>query len=64
MFQMVEQARKNNSNPMDMFKQLTSNYQPEQMTALFNRAKQLGVPDEYIKQIQDGINTKGVDIKK
>lgn len=55
---MVEQARKNNSNPMEMFKQITNNYQPEQLDSLFERAKQLGVPEEYIKQVKDGINTK------
>lgn len=55
---MVEQARKNNSDPMQMFKQLTSNYKPEQLNSLFERAKQMGVPEDYIKQLQDGINTK------
>lgn len=58
MFQMVEQARKNNSDPMDMFRQITSNYKPEQMTALFDRAKQLGVPEDYIKELKSGINAK------
>ena len=57
-FQMVEQARKNNSDPMDMFRQITSNYKPEQLNSLFDRAKQLGVPEEYINQVKDGINTK------
>lgn len=57
-FQMVEQARKNNSNPMDMFKQITNNYKPEQLNSLFDRAKQLGVPEEYIKELRNGINTK------
>ena len=55
---MVEQARKNNSDPMDMFKQITSNYKPEQLNSLFDRAKQLGVPDDYIKELRNGINTK------
>ncbi len=55
---MVEQARKNNSDPMDMFRQITSNYKPEQLNSLFDRAKQLGVPEEYINQVKDGINTK------
>ena len=58
MFQLVDQARKNNSNPMDMFKQLTSNYNPQQLNSLFERAKQMGVPEEYIKELQNGINTK------
>ena len=59
MFQVVEQARNNNGNPMDMFKQITSNYTPEQMNNLFSRAKQFGVPEETLKQLQNnGINTK------
>ena len=57
-FQMVEQARKNNSDPMDMFRQITSNYKPEQLNSLFDRAKQLGVPDDYIKELRNGINAK------
>ena len=58
MFQVVEQARQNNSNPMDLFKQVTSGYSTEQMDNLFNRARQLGVPDDVLKSIQNnGINT-------
>ena len=57
-FQMVEQARKNNGNPLDMFKQITNNYKPEQLNMLFDRAKQMGVPEEYINQVKNGINAK------
>lgn len=55
MFQLVEQARKNNGNPMDIFKQITSKYKPEQLENLFSRAKQIGVPEEYINQVKEGI---------
>ena len=58
MFQMIEQARKNNGNPVDLFKQVTNKYTPEQLDNLFSKAKQMGVPDEYINQIKDGISTK------
>ena len=58
MFQMIEQARKNNGNPVDLFKQVTNKYTPEQLDNLFSKAKQMGVPDEYINQIKDGINAK------
>lgn len=59
MFQVVEQARNNNSNPMDLLKQVTNGYTPEQMSNLFARAKQIGVPDNVLEQIQNnGINTK------
>lgn len=61
MFQVVEQAQKNNGNPMDLFKQITSNYTPEQMTNLFNRAKQMGVPEETLKQLQN--NNNDIDTK-
>lgn len=57
-FQIVEQARKNNGNPLEMFKQVTSKYKPEQLDSLFTRAKQMGVPEEYIEQVKSSINTK------
>lgn len=57
MFQVVEQARKNNGDPMEMFKQITNGYKPEQLEGIFNRAKQMGVPEEYINRFR-GINTK------
>jgi hypothetical protein len=43
---------------MDLLKQATKNYTPEQMNSLFERAKQFGVPDEVLKQAKDGINIK------
>lgn len=52
---MIEQARKNNGNPMEMFKQITNGYKPEQLNWLFDRAKQMGVPEECINQIKEGI---------
>ena len=58
MFQMVEQAQKNKNNPMEMLKEITKNYSPEQVNGLFERAKQFGVPDDVLKQAQDGINAK------
>lgn len=53
MFQLVEQARKNQSNPMEMFRDVTKNYSPEQMENLINRAKQFGVPEEVLQNIQN-----------
>lgn len=52
MFQLVEQARKNQSNPMEMFKDVTKNYTPEQMDNLINRARQFGIPEEVLQQVQ------------
>lgn len=57
MFQMLEKAQQNKSNPMELFKQVTSKYTPEQMNNLINVAKQYGVPDDVIQQI-NGINAK------
>lgn len=58
-FQVINQARNNGNNPMDLFKQVTNGYTPEQMNNLFAKAKQLGVPDNLINQLQNnGINTK------
>ena len=57
-FQIVNQARQNQSNPMDLFKQVTSNYSPKQIDELFSKATQMGVPNEYIEQVKSSINTK------
>ena len=58
MFQMLEKAQQSKSNPMELFKQVTNKYTPEQMQNLMNTAKQYGVPDDVIKQINSGINAK------
>ena len=58
-FQFLEQAQKNQSNPMDILKQITNGYSPEQMSGLLGKAKQMGVPDNILEQIQNGgINAK------
>lgn len=53
MFQLVEQARKNQSNPMEMFRDVTKNYTPEQMDSLINRARQFGIPEEVLQKVQN-----------
>ena len=58
MFQMLKQAQENKNNPMEMLKQVTSNYTPEQRNLLFERAKQFGVPDNVIQEAQDTLNSK------
>ena len=58
MFQMVEQARQNQKNPMEIFKQITNNRTPEQMDAFYQRVKQMGFSPDLIDQLKDGINTK------
>jgi len=53
MYQVLEQAQKNQSNPIDMLKEVTKNYTPEQMNGLFERAKQFGVSDDILKKAQE-----------
>ena len=57
MFQKVESLRNSNGNPMELFKQVTSGFSPEQMNQFYQGVRQFGVPEDVIKQVQDGINT-------
>lgn len=57
MFQMVEQARQNKSNPLEIFKQITSNNTPEQMDNFYKKIEQMGFDPNVINQLKD-INTK------
>ena len=52
MFQMIEQARQNQSNPEELFKQITKDYKPEQMEKIFNQARQFGIGDELINKLK------------
>lgn len=56
-FQMVEEAIQNKNNPMELFKQITSNYTPEQMNNFYKQAEQIGFSPDLINQVK-GINTK------
>jgi hypothetical protein len=49
---MVEQAKRNNSNPMEMFKQVTSKNTPEQMESFYKQVEQLGFPTDLINQLK------------
>ena len=55
---MLNQARQNQNDPVEFFKKVTNNYTPEQLDNIFSRAKQMGVPEEYITQVKEGINAK------
>ena len=52
MYQIVQQARQGNSNPRDLFKQVTKGYTPEQMENLFAQARQYGISDDVINQVR------------
>ncbi len=50
MFQMIQQAQRNQNNPQELLNQITKNYKPEQMKNLINTAKSFGFSDEQLKQ--------------
>lgn len=52
MFKFIEQARQNQSNPEEIFKEITGKYTPEQKQALFERAKQFGIGDDIINKLK------------
>lgn len=52
MFQFLNQAQKNKSNPEELFKEVTKNYKPEQMENIFNRARQFGIGDDIINKLK------------
>ena len=53
MFQMINQAKNNGTNPQDILKQMMGNATPEQMAGVMQQAKQFGVPDDVLKQFQN-----------
>lgn len=57
MFNTVSQAMQNKNNPMELFKQVTKNFDDKTKNAFFNQAKQMGFSDELIEQVKNGINT-------
>ena len=52
MFQFLNQAQKQKSNPQELFKEITKNYKPEQMEDIFNRARQFGIGDDVINKLK------------
>lgn len=52
MFQFLNQAQKQKSNPQEIFKEITKNYNPEQMENIFNRARQFGIGDDVINKLK------------
>ncbi len=58
MFQMVSQARQNQNNPIEMFKEITSKYTPEQMENFYTQAEKMGFSSDLIESLKDSINTK------
>ena len=52
-FQIVNQAMNSGSNPMQLIKQIMGNGSPQQMQDIMTQAKQFGVPDEVLQQMQN-----------
>lgn len=52
MFQMVETAISNKSNPMEIYKQITSGNSPEQMQSFYKRIEQMGFPTDVINKLK------------
>lgn len=55
-FQLLEQAKRNNNDPIEFFKQITNNYTPEQMQNFRKYANGFGFTDEQLNKF--GINVK------
>ena len=52
MLKMVEQARQNQSSPIDLFKQITNKRSPEQMNAFYKQIEQMGFSPDVINQLK------------
>lgn len=53
MVKMVEQARQNQSNPVDFFKKVTNDRSPEQMDAFYKHIEQMGFSNDVINQLKN-----------
>lgn len=51
----IQQAMNNGTNPQMLMKQMMGNVNNQQMQGVLNQARQMGVPDAVLNQIQ---NTK------
>jgi hypothetical protein len=53
MFQFLQQASRGQSNPMDLLKQITGNYSPQQLQNFYITAQRMGFPNEVLTEIQN-----------
>ena len=58
MFQRIEQLRQNQSNPIEIFKQVTNGYSNDQMNNFYNQARNMGFSDDLINQLKNGVDTQ------
>ena len=52
-YQVINEALQNNGNPQAMIQQIMTNATPEQKETLLKQAKQYGVPDNILSQVQN-----------
>lgn len=52
-FQFLDQAMKNGGNPQALVQQIMGSATPEQRQNIITQAKNYGVPDNYLAQIQN-----------
>ena len=52
MYQQIEQLKQSNGNPMEMLKQVTSNYDDKTKQAFYTQAKQMGFSDDLLNQLK------------
>ena len=55
-FNQINQAINSGANPMEFMKQVMGNISPQEMQNIMVQAKQFAVPNEILKQVQNGIN--------
>lgn len=53
MFQFLEQAKANQSDPMGLLKQVIGNYTPQQLQNYYMVAQKIGFPNEVLTEIQN-----------
>ena len=53
LYQQISQLQRNNANPEELIKQTINNATPQQIQYVLSQAKQLGVPDNVLAQIQN-----------
>lgn len=57
-YQMINNLMNSGGNPMVLLKQILGNKTPEQLNSFFSQAKSMGYSDDFLVQIQNGINSK------
>lgn len=57
-FRRIEQLMQNQSNPIEIFKQVTNGYSNDQMNNFYNQARNMGFSDDLINQSKNGVDTQ------